>query len=201
MTKQAFAAVFIVSSIASTTSAQQEADKPSGLRPDSPTKLSLFTGAGYLATQNGNGGAVSTGVRLAVGNYFALGFDLGYGVMALPTSMQDRWWFIPSMAAVVPMRIFNVRNTLDIGAGLGLGTASGYASFSEYSSHPFTADWEFQVEPAVRAHAIWAVTVSPTLDVYARADAAALVLPHGSSPNLSDSTWLMFSLGTRFRVL
>ena len=105
------------------------------------------------------------------------------------------------MAAVIPARFGRVHATFDIGAGLGLGTASGYGSASEYTSHPLTATWEFQLEPAVRAHAIAAFTVSRSLDVFARADAAALVLPHGSNAGPSDSTWLLFSLGARFRVL
>ena len=174
------------------------------------TKLSLFAGAGYLTTSGANGAAMTAGVRLALGNYFALGFDLGYGVLAMQsgvsvggvtTGMEDRWWLIPSMAGVIPVHFGKIAATLDIGVGLGLGTASGYQSASEYASHPFTADWEFQLVPAARGHAIAAFSVSRTLELFARADAAALVLPHGVGTGVGDSTWLMFSLGTRFRAL
>ncbi len=170
---------------------------------EEPTKLSLYTSAGYLASSGANGGALSTGVRYAVGNHFALGFDIGYGLLAVQDgTAQDRWWFIPSMAVVIPARFGKVRATFDIGAGLGLGTSSGYASWSEYGAHPFTADWEFQLEPAVRAHAIAAFTVSRNLEIFTRADAAALVLPHGVDTNgTTGSTWMMLSIGTRFRLL
>jgi hypothetical protein len=182
-------------------SADPEPDKNRIAAREEPSKLSLFTSAGYLATSGGNGGALATGVRYAIGRHFALGFDLGYGLMATDAGMQDRWWFMPSMAVVVPARIGKRAATFDIGAGLGLGTSSGYASWSEYASHPFSADWEFQLEPAVRAHAIAALALTPSLEIFTRAEAAALVLPHGSSPNVTDSTWMMFSVGTRFGLL
>ncbi len=202
MNRTSIAALVIT---ASCTSSVAFADPPnpdrSDTKSDAPTKLTLFTSAGYLATSGGNGGALGTGIRYAIGEHFALGFDLGYGLMALQTGMQDRWWFMPNMAVVIPTRIANMPLSIDIGAGLGLGTSSGYASWSEYTSHPFTADWEFQLEPAVRAHAIAALGVSRSLEVFVRADAAALVLPHGSASSSSDSTWLMFAIGTRFRLL
>lgn len=177
---------------------------------EGPTQLSLFTSAGYLTTSGANGAALSAGVRLALGSYFALGFDLGYGVLAMQpgasvggyaTGMEDRWWLIPSMAGVIPVHFGKLPATFDVGVGLGLGTASGYQSASEYASHPFTADWEFQLVPAARAHAIAAFTMSRTFELFARADAAALVLPHGVGTGVGDSTWLMFSIGTRFRAL
>jgi hypothetical protein len=105
------------------------------------------------------------------------------------------------MAVVIPARIGNVRMTFDIGAGLGLGTSSGYASWSEYAARPFSADWAFQLEPAVRAHAIASIAASRSLDVFVRADAAALVLPENATTSNSASTWLMFALGTRFGLL
>ncbi len=168
---------------------------------EAPAKLTLFTSTGYLGTSGGSGAAVATGIRYAIGNHFALGFDLGYGLMAMQTGMQDRWWFIPSMAVVLPMRVGGTTATFDIGAGLGLGTSSGYGSWSEYAAHPFTATWEFQLEPAVRAHAIAAFPVSRNVELFVRTDAAALVLPHGSAPSDADGLWLMASLGARFRLL
>ncbi len=166
-----------------------------------PAKLTLFTSTGYLGTSGGNGAAVATGIRYAIGDHFALGFDLGYGLMAMQTGMQDRWWFVPSMAVVLPMRVGGTRATFDIGAGRGRGTSSGYGSWSEYAAHPFTATWEFQLEPAVRAHAIAALPVSRNVEVFLRTDAAALVLPHGSAPSDADGMWLMASVGARFRLL
>ncbi len=166
------------------------------------TDLTLFTGAGYLTSGGGTGGAIATGVRLGVGRRFALGLDFGYGVMGLGSTMQDRWWVIPSMAVVVPVDVGRRRAAFDIGAGLGLGTSSGYAGgWSEYAAHPFTATWEYQLVPAVRAHAIASLSMTPTLELFARADAAALVLPHGAGATVTDSTWLLFSMGTRFELL
>lgn len=176
---------------------------------EGPTQLSLFTSAGWLTSSGANGAALSTGVRLAIGEYFALGFDLGYGLLSAQagasattgTLMEDRWWFMPSMAGVIPVRLGRTRATFDIGAGLGLGTASGYKGWDEYTSHPFTADWEFQLEPTVRAHAMASLAISRTVDVFLRAEAAALVLPHGVAAGPTDSTWMLVSLGTRFRLL
>lgn len=171
---------------------------------EEPARLSLFTSAGWLTTSGGNGGALATGVRYAIGRHFALGFNLGYGIMATdsPTAkMEDRWWFIPSMAVVLPARVGKYPLAFDIGAGLGLGTSSGYTTASDYTAHPLSADWEFQLEPAVRAHAIAAIRVSRTLEIFTRFEAAALVLPHGSSPTATDSTWMMLSVGTRFGLL
>jgi hypothetical protein len=167
------------------------------------TKLSLDTSAGWLTSGGGNGAALGAGARLAVGRHFALGLDLGYGLMATPNStMQDRWWFVPTMAGVMPARIAGRDFTFDVGAGLGLGTASGYSGgWAEYSSHPFSASWEFQLMPTVRAHAIASMKVSPTMDVFFRADAAALVLPRGSNASMTDSTWVLVSVGTRFDLL
>lgn len=167
------------------------------------TKLSLDTSAGWLTSGGGNGAALGAGVRLGVGRHFAVGMDLGYGLMAAPnSSMQDRWWFVPTMAVVMPARIGGRDFTFDVGAGLGLGTASGYAGgWSEYSAHPFTATWEFQLMPTVRAHAIASMRVSKTMEVFVRADAAALALPHGSNASMTDSTWMLISLGTRFDLL
>ena len=204
MNTKSFLAALLVSTITTVASAD-DPDHTVAEKKEEPTKLSLFTSAGFLTTSGGNGGALATGVRYAVGSHFALGFDLGYGLMSTEGSahgaMQDRWWLVPSMAVVLPTRVGKFPLTFDIGAGLGLGTASGYASWNEYTSHPFSADWEFQLEPAVRAHAIAAIAVSPSLEIFTRAEAAALVLPHGSSDSVTDSTWLMFSIGTRFRLL
>lgn len=163
-------------------------------------QLSVFTSAGYLATSGANGAALSTGLRLGLGRRFALGFDFGYGLMKTDPGMQDRWWLLPSMAVVFPTTLFARKATFDVGVGFGLGTSSGYSSWSRYASKPFTADWEFQLEPAARAHAIASIAMTPTVDVFVRAEAAALALPHGSNATVTDSTWTLFSLGTRFAL-
>jgi len=203
MNTKSIAAAFLVT-VSTTTAASADPDRASQDARNEPSKLTLFTSAGYLATAGGNGGALATGVRYMIGRRFALGFDLGYGLMATdsPTAkMEDRWWFIPSMAVVFPARVGKYPLSFDVGAGLGLGTSSGYTVPSDYTDRPFSADWEFQLEPAVRAHAIAAIQVTRSLEIFARAEAAALVLPHGSSPSVTDSTWMMFSIGTRFGLL
>jgi len=164
-------------------------------------KLSVFAGAGYLGTSGGSGGVVTTGARYMIGDHFAVGLDIGYGLMAVQDAMQDRWWIIPSMAVVFPAHVGKMPLSFDVGAGFGWGTSSGYKSWDTYAARPFSADWAFQLEPAVRAHAIAAVSVSRSLDLFVRGDAAAMILPQNSSPNDADGMWLMLAAGTRFRML
>jgi len=178
----------------------QEKDK-TATKENAPMKLSVFAGAGYLGTTGGNGAVVTTGARYMIGEHFAVGLDIGYGLMAVKDAMQDRWWIIPSMAVVFPARVGKLPLSFDVGAGFGWGTSSGYASWDTYAARPFSADWAFQLEPAVRAHAIAAASVSHSVDVFVRADAAAMILPQGSSPNDADGMWLMLAMGTRFRML
>jgi hypothetical protein len=170
-------------------------------KADAPMKLSVFASAGYLGTSGGNGAAVGTGVRYTIGEHFAVGLDLGYGLISLGQAMQDRWWIIPSMAVVIPARVGKMPLSFDIGAGFGFGTSSGYASWSTYAARPFSADWAFQLEPAVRAHAIAALSVSHNVDLFVRADAAAMILPQNAAPSDGDAMWMMFALGSRFRLL
>lgn len=189
-------AILTLGSVASA----QDKDK-SATKEDAPMKLSVFTGAGYLGTSGGNGGVVTTGARYMIGEHFAVGLDIGYGLIAVQDAMQDRWWIIPSMAVVFPARVGRARLSFDIGAGFGWGTSSGYKSWDTYAARPFSADWAFQLEPTVRAHAIAAASVSHSVDVFVRADAAAMILPQNSSPNDADGMWLMLAMGTRFRML
>jgi hypothetical protein len=183
------------------TSSAVAEDKAQTPQKDAPQKLSVFTAVGYLGTTGGSGGVVTTGARYMIGEHFAVGLDIGYGLMAVQDAMQDRWWIIPSMAVVIPARVGKVPLSFDIGAGFGWGTSSGYASWSTYAARPFSADWAFQLEPAVRAHAIAAASVSHSVDLFVRADAAAMILPQGSTPNDADGMWLMLAMGTRFRML
>ena len=189
---------FAVFTITSSAAAEDKAQTP---RAGEPMKLSVFTAAGYLGTGGGNGGVIATGARYMVGDHFALGLDLGYGLMAVQAAMQDRWWIIPSMAVVLPTRVGKVPLSFDIGAGFGWGTSSGYKSWDTYAARPFSADWAFQLVPAVRAHAIAAVSVSHSVDVFLRADAAAMILAQNSGSNDADAMWLMLAMGTRFRML
>jgi hypothetical protein len=186
--------------LASAASAQ-DADKKTSKDVGAPMKLSVFTGAGYLGTSGGSGVVVTTGARYMIGEHFAVGVDLGYGLMAVQDAMQDRWWIIPSMAVVFPARVGKLPLSFDVGAGFGWGTSSGYQSWSTYAARPFSADWAFQLEPTVRAHAIAAVAVSHSVDVFVRADAAAMILPQNSSPSDADGMWMMLAMGTRFRML
>ena len=189
-------AMLTLTSIASA----QDADKKTS-DANAPMKLSVFAGAGYLGTSGGSGGVVTTGARYMIGDHFAVGLDIGYGLMAVQDAMQDRWWIIPSMAVVFPAHIGKVPLSFDVGAGFGWGTSSGYKSWDTYAARPFSADWAFQLEPTVRAHAIAAVSVSHSVDVFVRADAAAMILPQNSSSNDADGMWMMFAAGTRFRML
>lgn len=182
--------------------ADPETTKPKEENQKIITGLSLHAGAGYLAAAGGgNGTALTGGVRLGLGKHLAAGFDLGYGLMGTPEGPQDRWWFMPTLAGVMPATIGGRKFTFDLGAGLGFGTASGYTSFADYASHPFTAEWEYQLVPTVRAHFVAAMNLTPKTEIFFRADAAALVLPHGTGASVTDSTWMLFSLGTRFDVL
>jgi hypothetical protein len=115
--------------------------------------------------------------------------------------MQDRWWLIPSMAFVIPVAVGGRRLTFDLGMGLGAGTSSGYSSWSRYVERPFAADWEFQLAPTYRVHGIASLEVARSVEIFARADAAAMILPPGSGPSVTDSTWVLLSLGARFDLL
>jgi hypothetical protein len=167
------------------------------------TKLGMFASLGYLASPGGGGGgsAFMTGLRLAVGRHLALGLDLGWGLLATPAAIEDRWWVVPTMALVLPANIGGRRATFDLGAGFGVGTSSGYSSFSEFAGKPFAPDWAFQVFPAGRMHTVASVAVARGLDVFVRADAGSLILPPSSGRTIADSTWLLFSVGAQFRLL
>jgi hypothetical protein len=165
--------------------------------PDATT-LGLFTDVGYLASPGTNGSAFGVGLRAALGRHFAVSFDVGYGVLGAQSAVQDRWWLVPSIALVVPTRVAQRPVVFDLGAGVGLGASSGYLSWSDYVAAPFTPVWAFQLFPTVRAHAIVAVAINRDLEVLVRADAASVL---GTDRGAMDTTWLMLSLGARFRLL
>jgi hypothetical protein len=156
--------------------------------------LGLFAGAGVLGSPGATGGAFLTGLRLALGRHFAASVDLGYGLITAPPTIQDRWWVIPSAALVVP--VGPVR--LDVGAGVGVGTSSGYLSWAGYDARPFTPVWHATV-PAVRAHVTTAIAASRGLDLFARADVASLVSA-GSPAGATDATWFALWIGVQPRL-
>ena len=155
-------------------------------------RLALFAGAGYLGSPGATGGAFCAGLRLRPGEHAAGSFDLGYGLLGAYQSTQDRWWAIPAIAFVVtasPVRF-------DVGVGAGVGTSSGYASWSAYTAAPFTPSWHATV-PAVRAHAVAAFRLTRSSDAFVRADVASLWLA-GSGSTLSaaeDSLWVALWVG------
>jgi hypothetical protein len=120
---------------------------------------------------------------------------VGYGLLTAPPTVQDRWWVMPAVAWVIPAG--PVR--LDLGAGAGVGTSSGYVSWSDYAARPFTPVWHFTV-PAARAHLTAAVAVTPHLDLFARADVASLVFV-GSPSGAMDTTWFALWIGVQPRLL
>jgi hypothetical protein len=180
-------------------SAARAADSPPDVVPAArearPWNLGLFTGLGYLGSPGADGGAFLGGLRLGLGRHFAASVDLGYGLESAPSTMQDRWWVIPAASLVIPAG--SVR--IDLGAGAGVGTSSGYVSWSDYAARPFTPIWHYTV-PAVRAHLGAAMSLSPGLDVFARADVASL-LAVGSQAGAMDTTWFALWVGVQPRLL
>jgi hypothetical protein len=169
-----------------------------------PQRLGVSAATSYLASGAGNGIAISSGLRLGLGTHAAVGADLGYGVLAGSAGTQDRWWIMSTIAWVVPTNYAR----LDLGVGLGLGAASGYPSFGDYTRAPFSPVWAFQLVPAVRAHLMWATPLGPDFDVFARIDVAGLLFAgqigfhHGDpNPATGDTTWLDVGAGVQFRLL
>ncbi len=169
-----------------------------------PQKLGVFVGLGYLGAPGSHGSAFSSGVRLALGSHVALGFDLGWGLIAAPV-VYDRWWLMPTVACVIPAG----RARFDLGVGAGLATSSGYDSLGKFAAGPFMPDWAFQLVPAVRGHAMASMPLSKNLDGFVRLDVGSLVLGGNTigfrdgnpNPSVMDTLWLNLSLGVAFRLL
>jgi hypothetical protein len=157
-------------------------------------RLDLTVGAGYLGSPGAYGEAFWTGLRLMLHRRVALGLDLGYGLLDAPPIDEDRWWVIPSVAFVLPAG----RVTFDFGGGVGVGTASGYTSWSGYFARPFDPTWALTA-PAARAHAMIAYALSPQLSLFVRPEVAALLTT--SRPQLTDTTWVGLVLGAQTRLL
>jgi hypothetical protein len=162
---------------------------------DAPKRLSFLIGAGSLDSPGAAGGALWTGLRLALGRHLAVSTDLGYGLVGAAPSAQDRWWLIPALAAVIPLGPVRV----DIGAGAGVGTSSGYPTWSKYLDAPFAPIWHDTV-PIVRAHASAALPLEPNLDVFARAEVASL-LNAGPHDGTVDTLWVALWVGVQVGVL
>jgi hypothetical protein len=182
------AAIVAALSFASTASAAPTSDAP---------KVSLFAGAGYLASPGANGAAIEVGARFAVARDVALDFDLGYGVLAAAAgpTVQDRWWIMPALAYVIPAG----RVRLDLGAGVGLGASSGYRSWSSYIDQPFMPVWAYQLMPTLRVHAAAWYDLSPRSSVFTRVEAAKLLMS-GSDSKWMDTTWATLSIGAAVDV-
>jgi hypothetical protein len=189
------------------------ADKPQApTQPDpSARTLGIFATVGYLGSPGASGGATNLGVRWGLNRHLALSADYGYGLIGAAGAVQDanhrvqdRWWIMPAVAWLIPTS----RVQLDLGAGLGFATASGYPSLSSFGAAPFGPAWAFQLAPAVRAHAVAAVPLTRDVDLLARVDAGSLILGGNSigirsgnpNPGLMDTTWLLLSLGVRYRL-
>jgi hypothetical protein len=156
--------------------------------------LDLFAAPGYLGSPTGCGGDVTLGARLGLLSHLATSLDLGYGLLSTRADAQDRWWAIPSIALVIPAG----RATFDLGAGVGVGTASGYDSWSFYFAHPFGPGWHYTV-PAAQAHLLGALSLTPQVGLFARLDAGTLLGVTGAS--LADTTWYGLAVGIRTRLL
>jgi len=160
-----------------------------------PDKLAFLIGAGSLNSPGAAGGALWTGLRLALGPHFAGSMDLGYGLLGTAPSAQDRWWLIPALAVVIPAGPVRV----DLGVGAGVGTSSGYPAWSNYLHEPFAPTWHDTV-PIVRAHASAALEIKRNVDVFARAEVASLLFA-GSHDGTLDRLWLSLWVGLEVGIL
>ncbi|MBK7863851.1 MAG: hypothetical protein IPJ65_35640 [Archangiaceae bacterium] len=173
---------------------------------DEGRRLGVFASTGVLANTGGLGGALNAGLRFAPARHLALGFDLGYGLIDTVTSAQDRWWLVPTVAAVLPLEGLR----LELGAGLGLATASGYRSWAGFRAAPFDPAWAFQLVPAARAHFTVSVPLNARVEVFGRAELGSLLLGgnriglrdgRNPEPQLHDTTWAQLALGVQLGVL
>lgn len=163
-------------------------------RAEEGDRLDVYAGAGYLGAPGASGAAMCTGLRLRLSDHFAGTLDLGYGLLGAPSSFQDRWWVTPGLALELPIG----RVRIELGAGGGVGTSSGYRSWADYSAEPFGPTWHYTV-PAARAHVSATTAISPSFDVFARADAVMLFA--GPQAALADTLWGGLWLGVQSPLL
>jgi hypothetical protein len=179
-------------------------------RPAPPhLELALVGGVAAMGSPGEIGLAFALGTRLALGRYSALRFDVGYGVMGGSRSLEDRWWLVPSFAAVIPVE----RLRVEVGAGLGFATSSGYTDFDAFVREPFDDDWAYQLVPAVRGHlALW-LDLEESIAAYVQIDAGGLLTagndiglrvgPNGGAGIPSDAqlVWATLTVGTSHDLL
>jgi hypothetical protein len=177
---------------------------PSSVSAQAPSRvvdLELVGDVAYLTDTTNHGVALDAGLRLGLGRYFAVALEVGYGMMGA-AHVQDRWWVMPSIALVLPVAPLRI----DLGAGLGLGTASGYADLDVFERAPFEPGWAFQLAPAIAGHATVAVPLSPTTSAFARLDVGALLVDGNAfgyrqrTQHLgsADTLWIALALGFAF---
>jgi hypothetical protein len=155
--------------------------------------LGVWVGGDFLLDANAGGASLVAGLRYQPFAHFSVSFDVGYGLLAGPPGVEDRWWAIPSVAFVNRLG----PTTFDCGAGFGVGTVSAYSSLSSYVAQPFDPT-SHTTAPALRLHAMVIVPRTPGLDLFARLEVATL-LASGSS--WSDALWAGVSLGVQFHLL
>ncbi len=147
----------------------RRADEPRSARPN--LELALVGGVAALGSPGEIGLAFALGTRLALGRYSAVRFDIGYGVTGGSRSLEDRWWLVPSFVAVIPIEHIRV----EVGAGVGVATSSGYTDFDAFVRDPFEDDWAYQLVPAVRGHlGLW-LELEEGIDAYVQIDAGGLL--------------------------
>ncbi len=205
MKTQMLGSLFVSALAVCVSASSAHAQIPTSSQAAEPQRVSFLLAAGYLGSPGANGAFVSTGLRIGLGRHAAFGFDFGYGLMDASPVIHDRWWLMPSMAAVFP--IGPVR--LDVGFGFGLGTASGFADWDTFIRGPATHGWAFQVVPAIRGHLMGSTTLSRDLDAFVRLELASLLLDGNSfgfrdgnpNPTVTDTTWLSLSVGFAFGAM
>jgi len=156
--------------------------------------LAVYVGAGALGSPGTFGSDVALGLRLRAAPHVALELDTAYGLVGSSGVAQDRWWAIPGVAAVLPLG----NATLDLGAGMGVGTTSGYESWTAYEAAPFEPTSHHTVV-AGQLHAALTLPISHQFDALMRVQAGRLL--DGLSLSAADGTWLGLTLGVQARIL
>jgi len=162
-----------------------------------PSRVELYVGGGYLASEGTSGAAANVGVRVRLMRHLAASFDFGWGLLHGARAAEDRWWLMPSLELTAPLG--PVR--FDAGAGFGLATSSGYPDVATFGQRPFGPDWAFQLAPAARGYvrASWERW-------FVRADLGTLLLDGNSvglrvgnpSPTVEQTHWALLWLGASF---
>lgn len=190
--------VFLLAAAAGNLARAEEPAAQAPVQSNPDPRLGLLAAVVGVASPGAYGATLGTGLRLRICDYFAASVDLGYGLAGSSPGIQDRWWLIPAVAAVIPTG----RLRLDLGAGFGVATSSGYVSWSDYVAAPFTPVWHFTV-PAIRAHFAAAYPVNHRLDLYGRLEVVSLLLLGAPSADaeLMNTLWIGLWLGVQYRLL